>query len=439
VTTLLAFAFVLGVLVFVHELGHFLAAKRIGVKVLKFQLGFNPTIVRFKYGDTEYGIGALPFGGYVKMAGEHPDESRTGNPEEFLSRSKWERFQVLIMGPVMNLGLAVVLTAIVLYQGAEVPVFEDQPPVVGVVTGASPAAQVDIRPGDRIVSVDGRRVDTWQEFFIAVGTRPHRQVEVVLLRNGLELTRQVTPIPAPDSRFEVGEIGLLPDVHPRVPGVVAGSAAERAGIKAGDVVLAVNGEPVTFTSHLKKAIASRPEETIVITVERSGERLELEAVPERQGDEGVLGVQIADATRTIQPGPIEAVGMSVERNVEQAGMIFLTVWDLLRGRTSPKQLMGPVGIAQFSGESARLGWIALFSFMSMLSLNLGILNLLPIPVLDGGHIMIMALEGVARRDFSMKVKEKMLLAGFVVLMMLMVTVIYNDVARLSWVQDLIGR
>src|SRR5438128_8817887 len=151
--TILAFVFVLGVLVFVHELGHFIAAKRVGIRVLKFQLGFNPTILSFRRGDTEYGIGAMPLGGYVKMAGESPDEVRTGRDDEFLSKSKWERFQVLIMGPTMNLLLAFVLTAVVLYQGAEVPAYEDQPPVIGAVAASSPAAKSDIRPGDHILSV----------------------------------------------------------------------------------------------------------------------------------------------------------------------------------------------------------------------------------------------------------------------------------------------
>src|ERR1700688_5057435 len=174
-TTLLAFVFVLGVLVFVHELGHFLAAKRIGIKVLKFQLGFNPTILSFRRGDTEYGIGALPLGGYVKMAGESPDEIRTGGSDEFLSKTKWERFQVLIMGPVMNLLLALVVTAFVLYRGADVPAYQDLPPVGGKVRTGAPAAKNDLQPGDRILSVAGRNVDTWEQFFIAIGSRPNRQ------------------------------------------------------------------------------------------------------------------------------------------------------------------------------------------------------------------------------------------------------------------------
>src|SRR5688572_2650908 len=163
-TTFLSFVFVLGVLVFVHELGHFLAAKRVGIRVLKFQLGFNPTIISFRRGDTEYGIGALPLGGYVKMAGETSEDERTGHPDEFLSKTEWQRFQVLIAGPAMNLVLAVVLLAALLYRGAEVPVYQDQPVVVGVVAPGSAAEKAGIAPGDRITSVAGSRIDTWRDF-----------------------------------------------------------------------------------------------------------------------------------------------------------------------------------------------------------------------------------------------------------------------------------
>jgi regulator of sigma E protease len=431
--TVLSFAFVLGVLVFVHELGHFLAAKRVGIRVLKFQLGFNPTVLSFRRGDTEYGIGALPLGGYVKMAGENPEEERTGRKDEFLSKTKWERFQVLIMGPTMNLLLAVVLTAIVLFQGAEVPIFDDQPPVVGVVAAGSPAEKGDIRPGDRITSVAGRSVDTWEQFFITIESRANREVTIGLLRNGVELTRKVTPIPPPgNSRFEIGDIGVLPNVHPHIPAVVPGDPAERAGIKAGDVVTAVNGQPITFSGQLRDAIAKRPGQRITLSILRDGTPVTV-PVETRQGETGWIGISILDETKSIKPTAIEAVGMSVQKNVQFAGMILQTVWGLLTRETSPKQLMGPVAIAQLSGESAQLGWIPLFMLMATISLNLGLLNLLPIPVLDGGHIFIMALEGLARRDFSVRVKEKMLLAGFVVLMMLMVTVIYNDLARISWI------
>jgi regulator of sigma E protease len=435
--TLLAFAFVLGVLVFVHELGHFLAAKRIGIKVLKFQLGFNPTIISFKRGDTEYGIGALPLGGYVKMAGENPEDTREGNPEEFLSRTKWERFQVLFMGPFMNLALAFILTAVVLYQGAQVPVFEDQPVVVGAVADGSPAANADIRPGDRIVTVGDRQVDTWEDFLLLTAGRSNRETDFGIVRDGSPRTVTLTIGTTKQGRFEIGDVGVLPDVHPHVPSVNPGEPADRAGIKPGDVITAIDGKRITFRTELREAIASHPGQPITVSLLRNGQPLDIAVTPEKRGDTGWLGIGLADQTKEVKPGAVEAMRLSAEKNVQYAGLIFETVWGLLTRETSPKQLMGPVAIAQLSGESAQLGWIALLSLMASISLNLGLLNLLPIPVLDGGHITIMALEGIARRDFSMQVKEKMLFAGFVVLMALMVTVIYNDLTRISWIERLI--
>ena len=443
-TTILSFIFVLGVLVFVHELGHFLAAKRVGIRVLKFQLGFNPTIVSFRRGDTEYGIGALPLGGFVKMAGESPEEVARDDqgqvvkrPDEFMSKSKWERFQVLIMGPVMNLLLALVLTAIVLYQGAQVPAYIDQPPVVGAVATDSPAAQSDIRVGDRIETINGHRVDTWEQFFVLVSSQANREVSVGLVRDGQETTRKVTPkADADQSRYEIGDIGVFPDVHPHVPSVVSGDPADKAGMKVGDVIAAVDGKTISTSSQLRDAIAKHGNKEITLSILRDGSPLTIAVTPLERSGKGWIGIGILDAFKTVKPGAVEAVRLSVTKNIEWAGLIVRTLWGLLTMETSPRQLMGPVAIAQLSGESAQLGWVALFSLMASISLNLGLLNLLPIPVLDGGHIFIMALEGAARRDFSLRVKEKMLLAGFVVLMMLMVTVIYNDLTRISWIERL---
>jgi regulator of sigma E protease len=434
----LAFVFVLGVLVFVHELGHFLAAKRVGIRVLKFQLGFNPTILSFRRGDTEYGIGALPLGGYVKMAGESPEDPRTGRDDEFLSKTKWQRFQVLIMGPVMNLLLAFVLTAVVLYRGAEVPIYEDQPPVVGIVTAGSPAERADIKPGDLIVAVNDRSVKTWEDFLIAVGSKQEREISIQFLRDGGALTRKLTPATATagQSRFEYGDIGVLPNVHPRLLQVYPGDPGDRGGLKAGDVILAVDGQPMTFAVHFRETIAKHPEQAMTVSVLRGGAAQSLAVTPGKKGQNGYLGVIPVDESKSINPTAVQALGMSLRRNVQSAGLIVQTVWGLITRETSPKQLMGPVAIAQLSGETAQLGLIALLSLMAMISLNLGLINLLPIPILDGGHIFIMALEGIARRDFSMKVKEKMLLAGFVLLMMLMVTVIYNDLTRITWIERL---
>jgi regulator of sigma E protease len=434
VTTLLSFLFVLGVLVFVHELGHFLAARRLGVRVLTFSLGFGPKLLKFRRGDTEYCVSAIPLGGYVKMAGETPDDPRTGSPDEFMSKTKWERFQVLIMGPVMNILLAVVVMAVVLAQGAEVPVYQDQPPVVGAVESESPAEQAGIQRGDLIVDVAGRAVDTWEDLFLAIGTRPDRDVALTLRREGQN--QSVTVRPVPETRYEIGTIGVLPDINPVVASVIAGEPAERAGLLAGDLVLAVDGERMVTRTQLVETISRNGDQEIELTIEREGRQQLIRATPALRGDRGLLGIYVTEPTRSFTPGPFEAVKLSVERNIEFSGLIFQTLGGLFIGETSPRQLMGPVAIAQLSGESAEAGWIALFSLMASISLNLGLLNLLPIPVLDGGHILIMALEGVARRDFSMAVKEKMLLVGFVLLMTLMVTVIYNDLTRVSWIENL---
>ncbi len=433
-TTALAFLFVLGVLIFVHELGHYAAAKRLGVRVLTFSLGFGPKLLSFRKGDTDYRISVIPLGGYVKMAGENPDDPRSGQPDEFLSRTKWERFQILIMGPVMNLVLAVVVMAVVLMQGVEVPAYEDQPPVVGAVLPGSPAEKVGVQAGDRILTVGGDTVDTWSDLSMAIGTRPDRDVPVTLSRNGQ--TTAVTVRPSAQTRFEIGDIGVLPDTYPIVASTLPGDPADKAGIKAGDVVLAVNGQRMVVRAQLVEAISRNAGKETTLRVRRGAQELDVVVVPVHRENRGMIGITITEPMTSFTPGPVQALGLSVERNVELTRQIFKTVGGFFSGETSPRQLMGPVAIAQLSGESAQAGWISLFGLMAVISLNLGILNLLPIPILDGGHITIMALEGIARRDFSMRVKEKMLLAGFVLLMMLMVTVIYNDLTRISWIEQL---
>ena len=430
--TTAAFIFVLGVLIFVHELGHFIMARRIGVRVITFSLGFGPKIVGFTRGDTEYRVSAVPLGGYVKMAGETPDDPRTGKPDEFLSKSKWQRFQVLIMGPVMNIVLAIVLLWVVLMQGARVPACLDRAPVVGAVGAGSPAERAGIKPGDRIIKVSGRAVRTWEQLSMAVGTKAGRQVPVEVVRGDQALSLNVTP--EPQTKYEIGDIGVFPDVHPSIGQVLPGEAADKGGLKAGDVVLSFNGQTISYAQQLTEMIAKYHDQPVTFAVLRGGVRQEIQVVPKLRGKKGYVGISLSDEFRTVHLGPLAAAKMSLERNYESSGLIFQTLVGLLTRETSPRQLMGPVAIAQLSGDSAQQGWIPLFSLMAMSSLNLGILNLLPSPVLDGGHIFIMALEGLARRDFSTKVKENMLLAGFAVLMVLMVTVIYNDLTRVAWVE-----
>ena len=428
--SILAFVFVLGVLVFVHELGHFLVARALGVRVITFCIGMGPKILKVVRGGTEYAVAILPIGGYVKMAGENPDEPHTGAADEFLTRPKWDRFRILIAGPAMNIVLSLVLMTVVLAQGAQVPIYESDPVDVAVVTKGSPAERGGIVPGDRITKVGSQRTATWEDFFLAIGGRADRDVPITLLREGREMVLTVKP--EAQTKMRIGDIGVLPKVHPSIRSVEANGPADKAGLKAGDVVLSLNGEPIVFSGQLSAEIRKHPEEAITLAVQRGAESLDISVTPRRQGEIGLIGIGIQDAFRTVQPDLLGAVKMSVERNIQFAGLIVQTLHGLATRETSPSQLMGPVAIAQMSGDTAAAGWIPLFSFMAMLSLNLGLLNLLPIPVLDGGHIFIMAVEGLVRRDLSMKMKERLMLAGFVVLMALMVTVMYNDLARISF-------
>lgn len=435
-TSIFAFVFVLGILVFVHELGHFLAARRIGVRVLTFSLGFGPKLFGFRRGDTEYCVSAIPLGGYVKMAGENPEDARTGASDEFLSKSKWERFQVLVMGPIMNLVLAVVVMALVLYQGAQVPSFDQDPVVVGSVTSDSVAAAAGIQKGDRIVSVDGSPVATWEDFSVAILPKANKLVTVGITRDGE--SRELTMTPKSSGKFDAGDIGVLPLAHPEITATRPGEPAQQGGLLANDLIVGAAGEKDVTRDRVIELIKSHEGKPLVFDVLRQGETVSVTVTPRKIGDTVMIGATIsAWQLKELKPTLPEAFKLSVQRNWEWSKMIVTTLVGLFTRATSVKQLMGPVAIGQLSGDAAEQGWVQLFSLMAMISLNLGLLNLMPVPVLDGGHITILALEGLSRRDFSMKVKEKMLLAGFALLLTLMVTVIYNDLMRIEWIERLV--
>jgi regulator of sigma E protease len=440
VTNLWAFLFVLGVLVFVHELGHFLLARWNGVRVLTFSLGFGPKLLKVTRGGTEYCISAIPLGGYVKMAGESPDEPRLGAADEFMSKSKWQRFQVLIAGPAMNLLLALVVMTFVLWSGATEPAFEQRAPVIGRVLPGSPAERSGLQVGDVIVNFADREVTTWQGLQMRVVPRANRQVPIVVRRGGER--RTLTIVPEAQTKYEIGDLGILPAVHPEVAEVIGGTVAEEVGIKVRDVIVSFNGIDTTgFTlQQMIAEIGKRAGQPVRLGLLRNGKPIEITATPRESGGVGRLGVHLsAFETVDIQPTFVQAIGMSARQNWEWTSMIGELLAGLFTAETSPKQLMGPLGIAEVAGGAASVSWAALFGTMAMVSLNLGLLNLMPIPILDGGHITILAIEGLARRDFSMRVKERMLMAGFAVLMVLMVTVIYNDLTRVEWLSRLFNR
>jgi regulator of sigma E protease len=412
-------------------------ARRIGVRVITFSLGFGPKLLSFKRGDTEYCISAIPLGGYVKMAGETPEDTRTGSSDEFLSKSKWQRFQVLLMGPVMNLALAVVVMTFVLLQGARLPAFEDHAVLIGGFERNSVAEAAGLQIGDRVISVDDKEVPTWKNFFMAIATRANRPVRLTIERDGQRIERQVTP--AAIDRYETGAIGVLPVTHPQIAEVRAGQPGAEAGLRGGDIVMTAGGEASVNRARLIELIRAHEGKPLPLEVLRGDARVTVTLVPRLIDRQVIIGATITEAEfKTVEPGPVEAVKLSLKQNWEWTTLIFETLGGLFTRQTSVKQLMGPVAIADLSGTAAQQdSWIPLFQLMAMISLNLGLLNLMPIPVLDGGHIAILALEGVSRRDFSMKVKEKMLLAGFVLLLMLMVTVIYNDLMRIQWIERLV--
>ncbi len=428
-TTALAFLFVLGVLIFVHELGHFLVARWHGVRVHTFSLGFGPKILKFRRGDTEYCISAVPLGGYVKLAGETVEEARTGAPDEFLSKSKWVRFQVYLAGPIMNILLAIVVLAVVFAQEADIPTYEQAAPVIGQVAPDSPAAAAGLRAGDQVLSVQGRPVATWDQLMIEILPRPNQALSLTVLREGQRVELSVTP----DSlgRYQLGDLGVRPILRPEIRMVTPGDPAERAGFRKGDVILAVGGEQAPTQERVIERIQNSANTPLTFVVERDGAPLTLTVVPEGSPGAALIGVMVFSyEVEEVDLNFFQALEMSVERNWENAVLIGRTLRGLVTRDTPVSQLMGPVGIADLSGTAAQAGLLSLLNLMAMISLNLGLLNLMPVPVLDGGHIAILAVEGLARRDLSVRVKERILMAGAAVIVLLMVTVIYNDIARL---------
>jgi regulator of sigma E protease len=434
-SSILPFLFVLGVLVFVHELGHFLLARWHGVRVLTFSLGFGPKLFKFTRGDTEYCISIIPLGGFVKMAGETPDDETPPKADEFFAKTKWQRFQIYIAGPAMNVIAAIVIMIGVYLNGAAEPAYRRNPVDVGRVIEQSAAAKAGIKVGDRLVRIDGRDTPTWTDFEKVMMLAAGREIEVVLQRGGAQQSIRLRPDVI--EKYHLGDLGVLPMFHLRLGSITPGEPADKAGLKIGDVVIAVNGASADRDAAVT-AFRDNPGKPLTLTIKRDGAQRDVVVTPLNVDGAGRIGVGVRVEESIVRAASFgEAVRLSLAHNAESATMVFSTLKGLFLGQASPKQLTGFIGIAEASGSMAREGAGALFTFMAMLSMNLAILNLLPIPMLDGGHIFIMMLEGVARRDFSLRVKERLLVAGFVLVMTLMVTVIYNDLMRIEWISQFV--
>lgn len=431
--TLLAFVFVLGVLVFVHEAGHFLVAKYFGIKVNVFSLGFPPKLIGRKWGDTEYRIGMLPIGGYVRMAGDNPMES-TGDPDEFMSRPKWQRLAVYFAGPAMNFILTIGLLTALFMIGVERPAGLEDTPVVRYVSADSPAGRAGVAAGDRILAINGRDVTTWREAIEIFLVSARETLPVSVQRGDAPVLVEIEVEARGEEDY--GFTGLFPAVQPSVAAVRDDFPAQRAGVKPGDIIASVDDKPIISRDELIEEIMKREGASLRLGLIRNEANLSIELTPKKEDDRWLIGIEFPSPV-VIQraSGLGNAVGLATNESIRFTRMMFVILGRMVSGRGSVKQISGPIGIARISGETARRGSKDLFYLMAILSLNLGVLNLLPIPLLDGGHMAIISLEGLAGRDFSLAVKERILQFGFVMLLLLMVTVIYLDLSKI----DAIGR
>lgn len=425
--TVPAFLFALGVIVFVHELGHYLAARLFGVRVVTFSLGFGKRLWGFCREGTDYRISAVPLGGYVRMGGELPDES-TGDPREFLSKPRWQRVIVYLAGPAMNVVLSIALIALVFMVGIEIQALQELPAVVGTVEEGSAAAAAGLAPGDRIVALDGDPVEKWKDVQFAFSTSPGRPVEVELQRGGERRRTVVTPAVMP--RYEFGDAGVYPELVVRIAEVDDGTPAARAGFRPGDQPRAVDGQPISEIGELVDFLQRHAGVEVRIDVHRDSEVLTIPVTPEADEEgKGRIGVHLG-AYRRLPFG--EAVVESVRYNVDIVHKSLQILGKLFTREISARSsLSGPIEIAAISGQAARRGWKELLFVMGFLSISIGFMNLLPIPVLDGGHIAILAVESLLRRDMSILLKERLTQVGFMMLMTLMAVVIFFDLAK-NW-------
>jgi regulator of sigma E protease len=422
---------VLGVIIVIHELGHFLVAKLFGIRVEAFSVGFGPRLFGYRYGDTDYRVSAFPLGGYVKMAGEIPGEDRTGDPDEFLSKPKWQRFLVAFAGPAMNGVLAIVLLTGLYMYASEVEAWFQSPAVVGYVESDSPAAAAGIQPGDRIVEIAGEVDPTWQALLTEVALSPDLDLPVRIDREGREVSTTLTPSRQP--RDETGYSGLIPDPPTVVAGFsMDGSPAEEAGLLVGDEIVAIGETELGAAAPpINELVQTYPAELIPIRVDRDGEQLSYEVGTTVNPDgQRVIGINLGVPMETIQLSAPEAFGRSLQVNGENAMLIFEILGRLIKRETSMRSLDGPIGIIRVSGQMFQEGLAPLISLMALISLNLGIINLLPIPILDGGVMLLLLIEGLMRQDLSLAVKERIVQVSFVFLLAIIAVVIYNDVVKI---------
>jgi len=424
----LAFIVVLGIMILVHEFGHYAVAKSLGVRVEVFSIGFGKRLLGFGKGDTDYRISAIPLGGYVKMSGENPMDERTGDPAEFLSHPRWHRFLIAIAGPAMNILLAIGLLTGVYMVHYEYPAVLDEPTVIGWVLKDSPAAKSGIQSGDRIVRIDGIDNPNWEQVDSTEALSPHQPLNVTVERDGKRLDVTVTPEP-----YGIDQIGFAgwtaKDPNITITDLQPGMPAEKAGMKIGDVLLTADGQPVPALAAMVETLERTKDKPIEITVLRGGQKLNFTVQPVMSENRYRIGIGSMRTKVTTLSFP-EALRLSVERNRRASFMIIELVQKMVQRKISMRSIEGPIRIGQAAGEAAsQKGWSPLLELTAAISLNLGIFNLLPIPILDGGVILFLLIETLMRRDISLRIKERVYQAAFVFLVLFAAMVIYNDLAK----------
>jgi regulator of sigma E protease len=440
----LAFIFILGAAVIIHEFGHFMVAKLLGIRVETFSVGFGKRLFGKKWGQTDYRLSLIPLGGYVKLGG---DESNAGIEEgsedenipvkeRFDLRPRWQKFLVAVAGPVMNVLTAIAIPLVgAMYLGAPVM----PPPVVRTVVKEGAAEAAGIRPGDRIVSFNGREESQWQKISNDALLSPEQPIPVVVEREGSRVPLTISPKKRLIKGEAIGELGIIPDygdVPVEIVSVEAQSPAEAAGLRAGDRYVSVGGEQVRSSEQVMQFIKAHPNEQIRITVERDGAQQEIAATPALVEGQGRLGVKQGEVSPLRKLGLGAATSHAVADNLEMLRLTGMALKQVFTGQRSVRDTFsGPIGIAEASKDAVKEGGLeGGFRMLGFLSLNLGVFNLLPIPVLDGGMIFMLLIEGllaIVGLSLSMRMRERIQQVGFVFLLLLMGFVIVNDVTKVA--------
>ena len=436
-TTIIAGILMLGILVFIHELGHFVIAKMCGVKVLKFSLGFGPKLVSRRRGETEYQVCAIPLGGYVQMLGEGSGEqgeevelSAEDKSRSFSEQSVAKRLAIVSAGPVMNLILPLLILPISFMVGVQMPTYLEQPACIGYVVPESDAAAGGFLAGDCVISVNQRPVENWNDSNKGFVSQAGETLIFEVERDGKELQ---LIIPAEnDSLQGMQVLGLLPRQEARIGGLAPDMPAAAAGIQEGDLILQIEGRPISSWYDLKGVIQEIGGRALQVHLERAGEQLVVELTPEQREDEGdyLLGIAPLYSSDLKRFGFFDAAREGAYRTWELIELTVVFVQKLFTGNVSTKNIGGPITVVQIAGQAAQTDLSAIISVLAFISIQLGILNLLPIPILDGGHILFYIIELIIRRPVSTRIREMSQQVGMAMLLMLMVLAFYNDIVRL---------